>query len=62
MTPITHLEPRACSEAGSVALDLAHDVVPLAEESEPITERLLGGFIEILPLGNTVLDLEGRQT
>ena len=42
------------------ALDLAFDIVALAEESEPVVEHLLVLVREIRPIGTALLRLEGR--
>ena len=42
------------------ALDLAFDVVALAEESEPVIEHLLVLIREVGPIRTALLRLEGR--
>ena len=42
------------------ALDLAFDVVALAEESEPVVEHLLVFVREVRPIGTALLRLERR--
>lgn len=41
-------------------LNLSNDVVPLAEESEPLVQNGLLLVLEIIPLGDAIFGLEGR--
>lgn len=42
------------------ALDLAHDVVPLAEEGEPLAQHRLRLVRQIVPVWSAVLGLQRR--
>ena len=52
--------PSAQSSRVRSALDLAFDVVALAEESEPVVEHLLVLVREVRPIRTTLLRLERR--
>ena len=52
--------PSAQSSRVRSALDLAFDVVALAEESEPVVEHLLVLIREIRPIRTALLRLERR--
>lgn len=43
-------------------LDLADNVVPLAEESEPLVQHGLLLVLQVIPLGHAVLRLERRSS